>query len=531
MCEEVETKVKVLSDADKILEKSGVKSSFWDYISLLFGNLLLIPMGILSAAITTRILGTKGYGYLAIFNLVTTLGVMMTANWTAASLIRFGREEYDQHGKLNHTFWARSILLIPSLVVGILAIYFLKDSITNYMEMPSWTIWLVIGSILLMTIRTYLDHILQAIHRMKAYASIQIFFTCVSILGLVFIVLEFLPKTYLSVIIVGLTANVLAMIILWSLLIPTRVIFPIKTDRRMVQEVLSFSYPVIMGNLGAYVVNWIDVMVIKYYLSLSEVGGYQLAYNMFNLSIGLIGSTTILMTPILISFLASNREDLILRYSTRFIPQGVLLWATVIGIGLGVCPPVFQIVFGEGFNVSIPYFQYLAIGLAFNSLMIFYSGEITAYKLIKLGVMASVVRALINLVGDFVLVPRIGPLGAAIATTTGMIAATIMYLLICQRQLKENLLWQLILVSPAFISLGVSRALSGPGTPFWATILTLTSAYFLARALHLFKSEDLTFLDYVQMPASLRKVVLWAYPLLSREVNLKGKEAALGTKR
>ena len=97
------------SNHQDISERSGVKTSFWDYLSLLSSNLFLIPLGIFSAAMTTRILGTEGYGYITVFNLVTTLVVMLTTNWTAASLVRFGREEYDQNGKINYAFWATSI--------------------------------------------------------------------------------------------------------------------------------------------------------------------------------------------------------------------------------------------------------------------------------------------------------------------------------------------------------------------------------------------------------------------------------------
>ena len=385
------------------------------------------------------------------------------------------------------------------------------------MKMPFWTVWLVMGSILLIALRSYLDHILQAIHRMKSYAAIQIVFTSVSIVGLALIFIGLFPRNYLTVIIVGLITNAMSLIFLFAILIPRNVLFPIKCDRRTIREVFSFSYPIVLGNLGAYIVNWIDVIVIKHYLSLSDVGGYQLAYNMFNLLVGLIGSTTILMTPILVSFLAVNREDLILRYSTRLIPQGVLLWTTMVGLGLGICPPLFNIFFGKGFSVSVPYFQFLAIGLAFNSLIIFYSGEITAYKLIKLGMMASVARGFVNLVGDFVLVPMMGPIGAAIATTGGIVMATIFYLLICQRQLKERLLWQLILILPALFSLAVSRLVSGWESPFLAMGITLAAGYYLAKAFHLFRLDDLNLLDYIQMPVSLKKAVIRIYPFLTSD--------------
>jgi O-antigen/teichoic acid export membrane protein len=449
---------------------------------------------------------------------------MLTTNWTATSLVRFGREEYDQQGKLNNTFWARTIVLTPCLLLGVAIVYLSRVFISDYMKMPSWAVWLVIGSAFILTARTYLDYILQAIHRMKAYAMAQIVFVAASIIGLTLIFVGFFPKTYLTVIIVGLITNAITIILLSLFLIPRRVLSPVKTDRRVLREVLSFSYPLMVGNLAAYVVNWIDVIVIKHYFSLSDVGGYQLAYNIFNLLAGLLSSTTILITPILVSFLAAKREDLVLRYSMRLVPQGTLLCATVIGIGVGICPLIFPIFFSEGFNVSATYFQFLAIGLVLNSLANFYSGEITAYKLMKLGMMASVARGGVNLIGDILLVPIMGPLGAAISTTGGIIVAALSYLLICQRQLHKKLLWQLMLVLPALLSLGVSRTLSSPWTYFWAILVTLVSSYYLAKTFHLFRSDDLVLFDFVQMPSSLRKAIAWAYPFLTTEVKNRGKE-------
>jgi O-antigen/teichoic acid export membrane protein len=500
-----------------LFERSGVKSSFWDYLGLLSGNLILIPLGIISVALITRILGPEGFGYITIFNLVVTFVVMLTTNWTAASLLRFGREEYDQQGRLNHVFWARTIILTPCLFIGIVIIYIWRSFVSDYMKMPSWAVWLVIGSTLILTLRTYLDYILQAIHRMKAYAAAQIIFISASIIGLTLIFVGFFPKTYLTVIIVGLITNAVIIILLSFFLIPSGVLSPVKTDRRMLQEVFSFSYPLMIGNLAAYIVNWADVVVIKHFFSISDVGGYQLAYNVFNLLTGFLGSLTVLITPILVSLLAAKREDLVLRYSTRLVPQGFLLWATMIGILLGISPPIFRIVFGEGFIVSAIYFQFLAIGLAISGLIHLYSAEITAYKLIKLGMVAGVARGLVNLFGDILLVPKIGPLGAALSTTGGISVGALGYLLVCQHQIKGRLLWQFIFALPALVSLGVSYMFSGPATPILAIVFTLLSSFYLAKAFHLFRSDDLILLEYIQMPNPLKKAIVWIYPFLEKE--------------
>jgi O-antigen/teichoic acid export membrane protein len=376
-------------------------------------------------------------------------------------------------------------------------------------------VWLVIGSVLLISTRNSLDYILQAIHRMKTYASIQIVFTLVSITSLILIFIGVFERTYLTVIIVGLFTSAITTVFLCFLLVPGRILLPKKTDQKTLREVFFFSYPIIAGNLAAYVVNWIDVMVIKHYSTMSDVGGYQLAYNVFNLLVGLIGSINVLMTPMLVSFLAAKREDLIVRYSTRLVPQGFFLWTTMIGVGIGICPPIFRIFFGKEFSISATYFQFLALGLVFSSLTNFYSGEITAYKLLKLAMMASVARALVNLIGDFLLVPNIGPIGAAIATTGGVAVGAILYLLICQHRLKERLLWQLTLALPAFLSLGVSHLVSSWESPFLASVVSLAVSYCLAKAFHLFRYEDLALLDYIQMPTSLKKVIAWVYSFLA----------------
>ena len=517
-------KVGSSANNQELSEKAGVRTSFWDYLSLLSGNLFLIPLGIVSITMTTRILGPEGFGYIAIFNLVATFVVMLTTNWTATSLIRFGREEYDQDGKLNRTFWARTVILTPCFLIGIVIIYFWRSFIADYMMMPSWALWLVIGSALILTARTYLDYTLQAIRRMKAYAAIQIAFGAASIVGLTLIYVGLFPKTYIAVIIVGLIANAIILIILSLFLIPHGVLFPPKADRKMIREVFSFSYPMMIGNLAAYVVNWIDVIVIKHYFSIPDVGGYQLAYSLFNFLGGLIGSVTVLITPILVSFLGAKREDLILRYSTRLVPQGFLLWTTLIGVVLSICPQIFGIVFGEGFRISSIYFQYLAIGLVISGLIYFYSGEITAFKLVKLGAIAGAGRGIVNLVGDIFLIPKMGPLGAALSTTAGIIVASFFYLLICQRRLQERILWQFILVLPALLSLGISRMLSGPQAPVLAIVVTLASSLCLARILRLFRPDDLVLFDFIQMPSSFKKAIIWAYPLLTPKVKHRSEE-------
>jgi hypothetical protein len=80
-----------------------------------------------------------------------------------------------------------------------------------------------------------------------------------------------------------------------------------------------------------------------------------------------------------------------------------------------------------------------------------------------------------------------------------------------------KILWQFVLVLPALLSLGINRILSGPETLLLAIVITLGSSLYLARALRLFRSDDLVLFDLIQMPSSLKKAIVRAYPYLTTD--------------
>jgi len=496
--------------------KSGVKTSFWDYSGLLLSNLTLIPLRALTAAMTARILGTEGYGIIALYASMVSLAHLFSANWTIASVIRFGREEYDKRGSICHTFWARNFILIPCLFMGFIGMIIFKGPIFKYIGMPNWAIGLLLASVFVSVIHNYLEYILQAIHKIRAYAALQVIGNILSIAGLSLVFFKVLNGDYLTVITIGIL-SIAATILIGISWVPRQLLIPFQLDRQTLKDMFLFSYPIILGSMASYVVAWVDIFFINYYFMKNAVGEYQLAYQIFTIIIGMIMAATVVTAPILTSFIANGRHELIHRYASRLVPQGVLFWSVVIGIGLTISAPLFQFIFGKPFIGSTVYFQYLAMGAAFNSLVCFHSGILTAYKFTKYSVMVSVSTAVLNLFGDMLLVPRIGPLGAALSTVGAIGIHSLLYLWISQKLLKKKLLWHVVLVLPTLFSLAVNRFDAGAFTPLLAILVTLVSGYFLGKGLHLFQSDDLTLLDYIQMPNLLKKTVVWIHAHLTNE--------------
>lgn len=181
------TDLKGFLPASGLSERAGVKTTFWDYVSLLSSNLLCLPLQILSVVLTTRILGSEGYGHIALYNMAVGLGLMMGVDWTAGSVLRFGREEFELRQKINHTFWARNAIMVPCLLLWLTFVLLFKDTISQYIGMPPWAVALLTGSVFLGAVNNYLVYILQAIRRMQAYAAVQVIGSAIVVAGLTLI--------------------------------------------------------------------------------------------------------------------------------------------------------------------------------------------------------------------------------------------------------------------------------------------------------------------------------------------------------
>jgi O-antigen/teichoic acid export membrane protein len=440
--------------------------------------------------------------------------LLLANNWSSAAVLRFGREEYDRVGRLNKTFWARNIILFGSLMVVLCLCYFLRGRIAGYLGMPEWTVWLIAGTVLVSAWGSYIDQLLQAIHRMSSFAAIQVARSVAYIFCLSLILLIPFERTYSNVIVAGLCAGA-AILVFSHLRLPPRNLFPVETTVETLRNVFLFSYPVIIGNSAAYLVDWVDVLVIKHYFEVADVGGYQVAYNVFTLLMGLMGSVTILTAPILISFNAVGREDLIVRYGLRLLPQFILLLSMLIGVGMSFFPFFFTVVYGSSFKVSGDYFQLLALGSVISVPLFFLSGVFAVYNWVKLNMFICVARALLKLIADLLLVPVLGPIGASIANIVSIIVAAAAYLLFCQRRWRTPLLWQGILVLPALLSLLSSQLIAPPWAFLVAPAIAVAAGYFLAKTMSLFAADDIAFLNHVRMPSSVRKGVARVYSFLA----------------
>lgn len=497
-----------------MMDVSGVKSSFWDYLSLLTGRFAVIPILIASVALATRILGKEGYGILSLFLLVSQIAFLFGINWTTASIIRYGREEFVREEKINEVFWGRNVLLMPCIVVSLITIFLFKDKIINYIGIPEWGLWLLILHILGLTLTDYTYYLQQAIGQLRLFATFQFAERLIILFGLSSIYIGLFQKDVLSVVAIYTLSSFLVVLLSVSFF-NLKIFFPIEFKKEIIKRIFVFSYPIIFGSASAYIINWIDIIVIKKYMIVADVGVYSLAYQGMTMMQQISLATIILTGPMMVSFYTQGREDLIHRFVQRIVPQGTFVWSLFLSVITFLSIYLIPVLFGRNFSGAIYPFSLLMVALGFNLISCFYSPILSTYELIKYLTAVNILIAFVNLGGDFLLVPRIGISGAAIATLFSFAIGSILYLIISNHRLNLKGWKQILWVFPVIITVPCFIFVENIWLRFLGLIFIIVVSIKLARYFGIFSKEDLMMFDRIDMPAFVRSAIGRTYSFLA----------------
>jgi len=490
--------------------KKDINKIFSDYTIMLANKHFFIVLAVASSVLLTRTLGQGGFGQFSLFMMVANIIFITFISWSSNSVLRFGKEEFIREGKLNKVFWARNIIIFWVLLISFTTIFILRANICAYLQIKFAYIYVLLY-ILIFCSLDYISYIFQAVRKLRLYSFIEVLN---KFLFLVFLlVFLVLGKSKVPYILCALVVSQLLTFIIFIRYINFDWLFPIVFDKKSLKEIFTFSYPLILSSISAYIINYIDIIVIKKYLLFSDVGIYSLSYNIMNYFHQVIMIVISVTGPILISLLTENKKEIVKLYITRIVPQGIFFWSMFLTLSILAMPYIIPLIFGWGFKGSVTPSLILLLGLVYNGIACFYSGILSSYKLIKEIVIVNIAMALINLAGDFLLVPIIGINGAAISSAVIYSLGACGYMLVGNRILGLKEYKALIFLIPAALILLASIF------KFNIVASSLIAAFlyylFLTR-LKIFRVSDLEFLGHIDMPLFVRNALIKTYKFLDK---------------
>ncbi len=389
------------------------------------------------------------YSYIAIFNIIFIYGM-------DAAFLKFAAFKDIGDEKDNFSTPFLSVLATSVLFCGMIIL--LKTPIASFVELNSNLNYLITLSALILffdanTVISFLK--LRLERRAKLFSFIKVISILFNILLNVFLILKL--KWGIEAIFIS---NLVASILSFILLIPTLVKnFKFSFHSVLFKRLLKFGLPYLPAGLGMMLVQVIDVPILEKLTDVKTVGIYKANYKLGIFMMLFVNMFQYAWQPF---FLTNAKEE-----NAKEIFSKVLTYFSIVGSLMLVLLSLFisdivKINFAGFSIIGAKYWEGLYIvpvillAYLFNGLYVVFSAGIYIEEKSIYAPIVTGLGALTNVVANYILIPQLNIMGAAIATLLSYIVMATGYYIVTQKFYKINYdLMKLTKITIGVIFIGV----------------------------------------------------------------------------
>lgn len=185
-----------------------------------------------------------------------------------------------------------------------------------------------------------------------------------------------------------------------------------------VSALLSTGFPLLFANSMIFLKGWIDTIMVGAFLDETAVGVYDIAFKLAALIIIPLGAVNSIAAP---KFAELRRDQAGLQRFIGYATTAAALCAAPVFLLLVVAPEAVLGVFGPEYVQAATALRIIAVGMLVSALagsvgvLLQMTGRQVAYQYISVAVLAT------SVVLSYVLIPRFGINGAAVATSASLV--------------------------------------------------------------------------------------------------------------
>jgi len=380
-------------------------------------------------------LSPETFGSYTLAKMVMFLFLALLVMPSQTPFIVLASQERQRDGTMNKTFSVQLAFFAAALILFVLLMAALSGPFIAFAEINQGVLLFVGGGFIGIAFKTFLSNTLLATDRRLTSSLAELVFGTSNFLGIVLlslagrITLQTVFATYLL-------ASILT-VALFTGAVDFRIFRPFVLDRACLRAMLAFTKWVLLGTTSVYFINWGDNLVLRYFVSMQDIGVYNLAYQLFKGIAMLIFTFNAYFLP----FVSQHIDDA--EKMRRYLSEKRLKVVATGLVGLAVLfaggPALMLSAFGESYRGSIAVFRILLIASACMLYSVFYYPILNALKAYKVAQTVNLLQVLLNLVLDVVLVPLLGLTGAATATAVAYLGQAILFETYLRRRLKTML--------------------------------------------------------------------------------------------
>lgn len=391
------------------------KGNFIKHFSVIgVGTIINMIIGVLTTPVITRIVSPEEYGQLSIFTMYSNIFVMVLCLGLDQALVRYYYENKELEYKRDLLFKCIKLPIIISTFFSFILILGIYFHAINFEFNIFISILLCIYTIIQIIYR-FSILIIRLEYKSKIYSILNIL---QKILYIVFAILLILivKRNYLMLLVIA-TVSAAGICTILSIIIQDKMwkFFFNKEYKSTVsfKELIKYGYPYIFSMGITTFFQSIDKIFINHYYTYKEVGIYSSAMSMINIFSVIQTTFNTLWTPMAIEhYTKDSEEKTFYKYGNQIIT--VIMF--FIGINLIFVKDIFVIFLGEKYREAAYIFPFLIFNPIMYTISETTGNGIVFKKKSKLQVIIALGACIINIIGNIILVPKLGCKGAAIST-------------------------------------------------------------------------------------------------------------------
>ncbi len=367
-------------------------------------NFFLIP-------VLTYYLTKEDYGYLGlILSIVVILRVYIGLFPSNFLLVKYSACSKEEIGK----YISNIFIILVATYFMVLGILFLTEGlIFDNIEDSKTLLFLISIYALLSVIFRMLSTIIQLEKNALKYALFQFLWVATSISIALVLIIEFdwgwRGKFYAELFIL----LCLAIYTVYYFIKNRYLIFDFSRDR--LKELFFYLFPLTFAVVGSFLMGTIDKVILSKYMNLEAVGVYAIAMTMAVIINIVFDAAMKSWEPYFFEKL--NRGSLA---DMKMVVKVIILYKLFVILFslfyLFIIPYIFDFMVDDKFSEAMLYIPILVIAFAFEGLRKSLAGFLTQENRVKTLGGINFLAAILNIILNIILIPKLGIYGAAYAT-------------------------------------------------------------------------------------------------------------------
>ena len=387
--------------------------------------------------IITKTLGAINYGVWAQVGIITSLIQPIATMGLPNGLYRYlpGKEKLLVRREY---YTVIVIVLISTLFWCALIFLFSKKIASTFFETTENAVFVVLAGVSIVV--GSLKYLFTSYFRLFTWAKTYSLFTLIEAFGIAVFVgfavyrgYGILGAVYMQLGVLALIVLLASIVVFWNLGLALPTIHGLK-------KYFAYGVPLIPTSWFHWVLNSSDRFVISYYLGLKDVGVYSLVYNVGYFLVGFIFNPIFLFySPMVAQLWNEGRKEKVREMMEYTVKYGLMLAIPAVFGFYALGKQTLLLLSTEEFAGGVSLIPFVSLGYIFFLLSTFYQIIIGLAEKTTVVPFVFGFCAMLNIALTILMVPRIGILGAALATAISFGAQISFYGVYSRRFFKFKL--------------------------------------------------------------------------------------------